>query len=381
MNKIIVSLIGKAGVGKSTLGNMMLGFQKFKESANETGTTDIDKANYLSNEYFRLDIIDTVGLFEINPSENIKKAYDILVKETIPSSNCILLCIDIGSTGRITHDLFEPLKYLNDTFQQAQLDNKIIICLTKFNKLETEFENKYGNEAKNELDKFYNNILCGLENYLFTNNICIDIYDVISIGSSYEYFNYNPNFKNELLGQILYNYEKFNKMLIRKSNSKWNHFKKLCLENSIYFLKLANNCTLKLNHSNFNSNSNDILTVHDANNKNILTLTQNSLQSNIMRLNDDFVCTLTRSLDHNNNNVNNNANNNHYNIVENFQINAFGKNGFNQGIYLQKNNDKIEGSVQNNKAKYDIVYDKKNGIKFKNSNNVYLKLLSSCRIL
>ena len=124
-----VSVIGQAGVGKSTTLNAVFGLKYYTSDVAE-GTTDIEEKKFHMRDGFNLSIYDMPGLgYDIEKDMEYEKMY----KKILPDCDVIVYIInahskDIGEDCRILRDIVLP------TCNANHVMNNLIIA---FNKIDT----------------------------------------------------------------------------------------------------------------------------------------------------------------------------------------------------------------------------------------------------
>jgi len=135
-------ILGKAGIGKSTLINNLMNENVAYVCDDETGTTDINM--YETTKYgFDFKIYDTPGLYDGNNNDN--KTLNMIINRG-PMLNILIVCFDISDT-RIRPDDIKMKQDIIDTFGQDILKYVIVIYtksnLVNSNELLTRINNRH----------------------------------------------------------------------------------------------------------------------------------------------------------------------------------------------------------------------------------------------
>lgn len=156
-----IMMVGRTGVGKSSLLNAICGSYLAEVSDVVVGTKEVQKYHYTSQGRPLLEILDSRGIGESIPSGS-QSAEEVLIKEIRDfSPNLILLVLRCKARDRIDQDVKYVAKLKRRYLKRTGMDLPIITVLTQADEMEPSVEKnpEFYSEGKIE------NLQCA-ENYV-----------------------------------------------------------------------------------------------------------------------------------------------------------------------------------------------------------------------
>src|SRR5690625_680434 len=169
-----LALIGRSGVGKSSLINALTSSYLAETSAVEVGTKDADVYTYEKDEEVIFEIIDTRG-FEENIQVDTHSAEDELIKAIKDFEPDAFLVLNDGS-DRTT--LKADAKYLNELLNNMDVEIPIITAVTRVDSLEPAREKsapEYSQKKKNNIKDKKNQVMTVLKDAGIENPVVIPV--------------------------------------------------------------------------------------------------------------------------------------------------------------------------------------------------------------
>ena len=152
---LVLVVLGKSGVGKSTLINNFLELEdKNKCEANDgasTTTQKVEKKEQTKQE-ITIEMVDTPGLGGID-SMNVKKALKDISDETNKQADAVLYCVSMHPASHIDSSDVKIVKRLTSAFG-TDIWRHTILCLTFANNCKPENDEAYKSHIESYAQQF-----------------------------------------------------------------------------------------------------------------------------------------------------------------------------------------------------------------------------------